>query len=207
MEPFMGQIMQVGFTYAPRGWMTCQGQLLAIAQQSALFSLLGTTFGGNGQNTFGLPDARGRTFVGTGQGPGMQPYNVGQIGGTENTTLLIPNMPAHNHTAVFTPAGGSLSGQVQAKSGIAQAQLSDTPSEGCFLANTADPEVSGTPLIYAPATSGGTPVNLGGVSVSGTTGGSVTVGMNGGSQPFSVLSPYLALMTIIAVNGVFPSRN
>lgn len=207
MEPFMGQIMQVGFSYAPRGWMTCQGQLLAIAQQSALFSLLGTTFGGNGQNTFGLPDARGRTFVGTGQGPGLQPYSMGQIGGIENTTLLMTNMPMHNHTAVYTPAGGSLTGQVQAKSGIAPAQLSNNPTEGCFLANTSDPEIGGTPLIYAPADSAGTPVNIGGVSVSGSTGGSVTVGVNGGSQPFSVLSPYLALMTVIAVNGVFPSRN
>ena len=149
MEPFMGQIMQVGFSYAPRGWMTCQGQLLAIAQQSALFSLLGTTFGGNGQNTFGLPDARGRTFVGTGQGPGLQPYSMGQIGGIENTTLLMTNMPMHNHTAVYTPAGGSLTGQVQAKSGIAPAQLSNNPTEGCFLANTSDPEIGGTPLIYA----------------------------------------------------------
>ena len=207
MEPFMGQIMQVGFSYAPRGWLTCQGQILAISQQSALFSLLGTTFGGNGQNTFALPDSRGRMFLGTGQGPGLQPFSLGQIGGTENTTLMIPNMPAHNHTAVFTPSGGSFTGQVQAKSGIAQAQLSDTPTDGCFLANTADPEVSGTPLIYAPATSGGTPVNIGGVSVTGSTGGSVTVGLNGGTQPFSVLSPYLAVTTIIAVEGVFPSRN
>jgi microcystin-dependent protein len=207
MEPYMGQIMQVGFSFAPRGWALCWGQIIGIAQNSALFSLLGTTFGGNGQTTFGLPDARGRVFTGVGSGPGLPPVVLGEIGGTPNTTLTINNMPAHNHVAAFTGTVGTLGAQVQAKSGIAQAQLSDTPSAGCFLANTADPEVSGTPLIYAPASSAGTAVNIGGSSVTGAPGGTVTIGSTGGSLPFSIQQPYLGITTIIATEGIFPSRN
>lgn len=206
-EPYIGQIMQVGFSFAPRGWMTCQGQILSVAQNTALFSLLGTVYGGNGQSTFGLPDARGRGFIGSGQGPGLQPYSQGQIGGTENTVLTSAQMPMHTHAATFTPGAGSFTGQLEAKSGVPQSQLSDTPTAGCFLANTADPEVSGTPLIYAPATSAGTAVNLGGVSVAGSVSGNVAVGISGGSQPLSILSPYLCVTTVIAVEGIFPSRN
>jgi microcystin-dependent protein len=203
-EPFMGQIMQVGFSFAPRGWMTCQGQILSIAQQSALFSLLGTTYGGNGQTTFGLPDARGRTFVGTGQGPGLQPYSLGQIGGTENTTLTINQMPMHNHVGTFTPSG-SLGAAVQAMTGVAYGAETGTPAEGSFLGSVLENDTA--PRLYVPAGTSGTAVNLGGVSITGTAGGSVTVGPNGGSQPFGILSPYLSVTTIIAVEGIFPSRN
>jgi microcystin-dependent protein len=83
MEPFLGQIQAFGFNFAPRGWAQCQGQLLAINTNTALFSLLGTTYGGNGQTTFALPDFRGRTMVGQGQGPGLSAYTIGQVGGTE----------------------------------------------------------------------------------------------------------------------------
>ena len=207
MEPFVGQIMQVGFSFAPRGWAMCAGQLVAIQQNTALFSLLGTNFGGNGQSTFGLPDARGRVLTGTGTGPALAPVVLGEVAGTQNTSLTIANMPAHNHAAVFAGAVGTLGAQVQAKSGIPQAQLSDTPAAGSFLANTADPEVSGTPLIYAPASSAGTAVNMGGCSVTGAPGGTVTIGATGSSLPFSIQQPYLGITTIIATEGVFPSRN
>lgn len=204
MEPFMGQIMQVGFSYAPRGFMTCAGQLVGISQNSALFSLLGTTYGGNGQNTFGLPDARGRTFIGQGQGPGLPAYSLGEIAGTPSTTLLIPNMPAHNHAAVFTPTGG-VTGGMQAISGPGYGQTSGTPTEGASLGALADTDTF--PHIYVPAGTTGTAVNLAGLAINSTLGGSVTVGINGGSQPFSIMQPYLAINTIIAVEGIFPSRN
>ena len=80
MEPFLGQIQAFGYNFAPRGWATCEGQLLSIAQNTALFSLLGTQFGGNGQTTFGLPDLQGRTMVGAGQGAGLSPVDIGQQG-------------------------------------------------------------------------------------------------------------------------------
>jgi microcystin-dependent protein len=96
-EPFLGQIILVPYNFAPRGWAFCNGQVLPIAQNTALFSLLGTTYGGNGQTTFALPDLRGRVPNGSGQGPGLSNYDLGQVGGTETDTLTVNQMPAHNH--------------------------------------------------------------------------------------------------------------
>ena len=97
-EPFLGMIIIVPYNFAPRGWAFCNGQILPIAQNTALFSLLGTTFGGNGQTTFALPDLRGRVPNSSGQGPGLSSYDLGQVGGTESTTLSINQMPQHGHT-------------------------------------------------------------------------------------------------------------
>ncbi|MDO7172888.1 phage tail protein [Mariniflexile sp. AS56] len=97
MEPFIGQIQAFGFNFAPRGWAQCNGQLLAIAQYQALFSLLGTTYGGDGRTTFALPDLRGRNMINHGTGPGLSNINLGQKGGNENTTLTTQNLPAHTH--------------------------------------------------------------------------------------------------------------
>lgn len=97
-EPFIGQLMCVGFNFAPRGYAFCNGALIAISQNSALFSLLGTMYGGDGRTTFGLPDLRGRVPLGMGQGPGLQDYVQGQVAGTETVTLITTQIPAHNHT-------------------------------------------------------------------------------------------------------------
>src|SRR5262245_9145276 len=97
MEPFLGMIVLFPYNFAPRGWAFCQGQILPIAQNTALFSLLGTTYGGNGQTTFGLPDLRGRVPISSGQGPGLQNYDLGQVGGSETKTLTASQMPQHNH--------------------------------------------------------------------------------------------------------------
>lgn len=102
-EPFLGMIAIYGFNFAPRGWAMCNGQILPIAQNTALFSLLGTTYGGNGQTTFALPDLRGRWANHVGQGPGLSSYDQGQVGGTESTTLTVNQMPSHNHNST-TPA-------------------------------------------------------------------------------------------------------
>src|ERR1041384_6582900 len=96
-EPFLGMIIIVPYNFAPRGWAFCNGQILPIAQNTALFSLLGTTYGGNGQTTFALPDLRGRVPNSSGQGPGLSSYDLGQVGGVENETMTINQMPAHNH--------------------------------------------------------------------------------------------------------------
>ncbi|MBL8179686.1 MAG: phage tail protein [Bryobacterales bacterium] len=114
MEPFIGQLMCVGFNFAPRGWALCNGQLMSIAQNTALFSLLGTMYGGDGVTTFALPDLRGRAALHNGQGPGLSVYTQGQVGGNENVTLIASQMPMHNHTAACsstdpsdtTPVGG-----------------------------------------------------------------------------------------------------
>lgn len=97
MEPFIGQIQAFGFNFAPRGWAKCEGQLLPISSNTALFSLLGTTYGGDGRTTFGLPDLRGRSMVGTGNGPGLDSINWGERGGQVNKTLTVNEMPSHNH--------------------------------------------------------------------------------------------------------------
>lgn len=97
-EPFLGEIKMVGFNFAPRGWAFCDNQLLPISSNSALFSLLGTTFGGDGRSTFGLPDLRGRVAKHVGTGPGLASVRWGQKGGSESINVLVNNMPSHNHT-------------------------------------------------------------------------------------------------------------
>lgn len=97
-EPYLGQIQAFGFTFAPRGWAQCNGQLLSIAQNSALFSLLGTIYGGDGENTFGLPGLRGRVPMHMGQGPGLTDRRIGAKGGQEEVVLNVQQIPSHNHT-------------------------------------------------------------------------------------------------------------
>ncbi len=115
-EPYLGEIRNFGFNFAPVGWALCQGQLLSISQNSALFSLLGTMYGGNGVTTFGLPDLRGRMPLGFGQGPGLNNYVQGEAAGSETVTLLGTQMPSHNHTVAgsSTPTGKSPAGSVPA---------------------------------------------------------------------------------------------
>ncbi|MBO6881218.1 MULTISPECIES: phage tail protein [Winogradskyella] len=112
MDQFMGQILMFGGTFAPRGWAFCHGQMLSIAQYQALFSLLGTTYGGDGRTTFALPDLRSRVAVGFGQGPGQPNIKLGSIGGEAQVTLNVQQLPAHNHTGTIEavspiPRGGS----------------------------------------------------------------------------------------------------
>lgn len=180
-EPFIGSIVLFAGNFAPVGWAFCQGQILPIAQNSALFAILGTTYGGNGQTTFALPDLRGRSAIHPGQGPGLGNYSLGQVGGTETNTLIVTQIPSHIHPLQLT----------------AQVQVSDKARateeiDGAFLTNAA---------AAAYATAGTAGQNLGGVTASGT------AGPAGGNQPFNNLSPYLALNYIIALQGIFPSRN
>lgn len=193
---FLGQIIQGGWNFAPRGYATCAGQLLPISSNTALFSLLGTTYGGNGQTTFALPDLRGRAMIGPGQGPGLSNYDLGQASGTESTTLTINQLPAHTHTATFANNGSSFSGAP------VDATLK-VPSAGAVLARSVDTAVpANVPKIYAPAGTAATAA-FGGLNVAGT----VTVNPAGGSQPFSIISPYLTIQIVIALQGIFPSRN
>ena len=107
IEPYLGEIMLVPFSFAPRGWALCNGQLLPINQNQALFSILGTTYGGNGQTNFALPDLRGRVAIHEGQGPGLATYTLGQIGGAQAHTLALTEMAAHAHVARASSAAGT----------------------------------------------------------------------------------------------------
>lgn len=107
MDPYLGQILLVPYNFAPAGWHFCDGTLLPISQYNALFALLGTTYGGNGQSTFALPDLRGRVPVGSGQGTGLQSYTLGEQGGQETVTLIQSEMPMHTHLVTASVGSGA----------------------------------------------------------------------------------------------------
>lgn len=195
-EPYIGTIIQAGFNFAPRGWAMCNGQLMSISQYTALFALIGTTYGGDGQTTFALPDLRGRRPIGQGTGPGLANYAMGQQGGTEATTLTASNLPAHSHPATFN--------NTSAINATTQNATANSPAGSAILAKGVDVDVSpdAIPMLYAPA--GSTPVvDL--LTIDGS--GAVQVGIAGNGIPVGHLPPYNTMNFIIALEGIFPSRN
>ncbi len=151
MEPFVGQIQAFGFDFAPRGWAKCEGQLLPINENTSLYSLLGTTYGGDGRNTFGLPDLRSRTAIGQGRGPGLSPYRSGDRGGVEFTRITTLNLPGHSHTtSVEATSEGNTdnpTGSVVAGNGVNSfGTVADTYLSSENTGNTGD----GQPLFNLP---------------------------------------------------------
>jgi microcystin-dependent protein len=173
MNPFLGQILMVAFNFAPLGWALCNGQLMPINQNQALFSLLGTTFGGNGTTDFALPNLQGRVPVHMGSN-GSSNYVMGQIGGAESVALSVNNLPSHNHTANCSTALGPVADP--ARCFWAQANT----------AGVATPSYAGTATASMAATA---------------------IGNTGSNLPISVVDPYLCVNFIIALQGIFPSRN
>lgn len=177
-NPFIGEIEPVGFTFCPRGWTAANGQLLAIAQNQALFSLYGTIYGGDGRTTFALPDLRGRVPIHQGTGPGLTPRQIGQRSGSETNTLNITQLPSHNHSALINinntaPAdSGNPTGNVFARSRNLVYEDTNAPSLGQTM-NAA----------------------------------TVSVGNTGGGQSVNNMQPYTTLNYCVALVGVFPSRN
>ena len=148
MDPFLGQILLFAGNFAPRGWALCEGQLLAINQYQALYSILGTTYGGDGRTSFGLPDLRGRSPVSQGDGPGLSNYTLGQKGGSETNTIRIQEMPSHNHVVgvpTSTGAGGESEGFLAAANIYAEdtnatyAGVTVTPNGGGQSVNNVQP--------------------------------------------------------------------
>lgn len=177
MEGTIATIMIFAGNFAPLNWLMCSGQLLQISQYEALFSLIGTTYGGDGQSTFALPDLQGRIPVGTGTGGGLQTIFLGEAAGSESVTLNQNQFPAHSHAIV---------GKVSTSS--TNADGSNNP--GKFLATSAQNQ-------YAPI-SAASGTFLGGASVA--------LNAQGGSQPIEILQPYLALNYVICTDGIYPSR-
>jgi microcystin-dependent protein len=192
-EPFLGEIRMVGFNFEPKGWAYCNGQLMSIAQNSALFALLGTTFGGDGVTTFGLPDLRGRSPVGMGTGPGLSTITQGEESGNENVTILQTQMPMHNHPLTGATAAVAIPVNITPGS-------SKTPSNTSVLSTTNDPVAGAEVDIYSagPGTDSLAPFNA---NVNGST------ATAGGSQPLAIRNPYLGSNFVIALEGIFPSRN
>jgi microcystin-dependent protein len=179
MEGYIAEIRLFAADFAPRNWAYCQGQLLAIASNSALFSLLGTTYGGNGIQTFALPDLRGRTVINPGNGGGLPSFQLGQAGGEVNHTLSLQEMAAHNHPAM--------------ELGTTTAAAGSDPT-GTSLASGS--RGSSMPSIYS-SNAANTPMGPGSVAVDNT----------GGNQPHNNMQPYLGMNYIICLIGMFPSRN
>lgn len=127
MEPFIGEIIMFGGNFAPRGWALCDGALLSISQNQALFSILGTTYGGDGRTTFQLPDLRGRVSMHPGSGPGLTPRQLGEKGGTETNTLTTAQLPAHNHSVSVGVSGAT--GEEAAPNGNVIASLTNAFNE------------------------------------------------------------------------------
>lgn len=180
MDATIGEIRLVGFTYAPAGWALCNGQLLNISDYDTLYSLLGTTYGGDGQNTFGLPNMCGRLVPGTGAGPGLSNYTQGQMGGVENVTLNTLQLPAHTH-----PLGPNITA-----SASTQANGQNPPPANAY------PAVATSDLYNSAAPN----TTLAPGSVTGT------AQPAGNNMPHTNLQPTLALNYIIALEGIYPSR-
>ncbi len=176
MEPFIGQVMLFAGNFAPRGWAFCDGKLLTIAQNTALFSILGTIYGGDGRTTFALPDLRGRVAISPGNGAGLDNYSVGQKGGVERVTLSIEEIPSHSHTG---------SAQLAGADPITRGTGTDAPKD-------AVPGVGG---VYGTAAN--TTMKPADVETNNT----------GGDQAHENRQPFLAINYIIALQGVYPSRN
>lgn len=186
---YVGQIVTVGFNFAPVQTALCNGQLTAISQNQALFAVLGTTYGGDGVQTFALPNLQSRRMIHWGQGPGLSNYVIGEAAGAENVTLNLTNLPSHTHTMTAT---------LKASSTVkASAQI---PGAGSVLGHTVDVASGGTahPAIYCPSGTA-TDAALGGLNVS--------AGLTGSGLPMQTLTPFLAINMVIAMFGVFPSRN
>lgn len=195
MDPILGSIQLFGFPFAPQGWVFCDGQLLSIAQNQALFALIGTIYGGDGVNTFAVPDLRGRAPVHIGQARGGSTYVIGQSGGTENTSLTTQNLPAQ----VIPATGLTVTTTVKLANEPSSAATTPTNTNAYIGASAPSGPVSAG--IYSDQP-GSAPVTLKGVT--NTVGGAITV--PGASAPFSNQSPYLALNFCIAVQGIFPTR-
>jgi microcystin-dependent protein len=177
-DQYLGEIRPVGFNFAPAGWAMCNGQIMSIAQNTALFSVLGTYYGGNGTSTFGLPDLRGVFAVHANNGSsggGLLPVQLGERGGESAVTISTATMAAHRHT----PQGVAATGSANSPTGAVWAEAH-----------------IGRALESLYATSGGTvPMNA------------QAVGLTGGGQPHNNMPPYLVVNFIIALQGIYPARN
>jgi len=175
-EPFIGEIRIFAGNFAPNGWALCQGQLLPIAQNTALFSILGTTYGGDGRTNFALPDLRGRVVLSFGNGQGLSPYVLGQVGGAETQTLTQQQMPAHSHSV-----------------GATETVTTEDP-KGAVPAKTTGPSIGSAPKIYG-ASSDGTTMNP---AMIGQTGGGQPVSI---LQPYLAINYIIALQGVYPSRG------
>jgi microcystin-dependent protein len=179
-QPYVGQILMFAGNFPPAGWMMCQGRIIPISENDTLFNLIGTTYGGDGQSTFGLPDLQGRVPVHMGTGGGLSPYFIGQAGGSESVTLTTQQIPQHNHNALtFSGAPGG---------------NSDRVTNSTFFADQAA-TVPGGGTVYCYGTGGGSQQPM----------SPAIVGNAGQTQPHENIQPILTVTYIISLFGVYPT--
>jgi microcystin-dependent protein len=178
-SPYVGQIFMFAGNFAPAGWMFCAGQLIPISENETLFNLIGTTYGGDGQETFALPDMRGRVPIHQGTGGGLSTYTLAQTGGTEDVTLTTQQIPSHNH--LFLANGN--------------AATSANPSSNATLANQ-NVSQSPNPVSYYAPYDGTAQVTMPGNSIANS----------GGNQPHNNIQPIMTLNYCISLFGVFPTQ-
>ncbi|MEQ9923837.1 tail fiber protein [Pectobacterium brasiliense] len=202
-EDYTGSICYTAASYCPNNYAEALGQVLPINSYQALYSLVGTTYGGDGRATFGIPDLRGRSPIGLGQGPGLTNVVFGEKRGEETNTLTVSQMPVHSHVATFTPIAGTQNPVVI--NATTDKGTSNTPTKAANQLATPDKPAA---LIYAAPGAATTQVPLAGVSGGEITGagGSVTLGNSGSSLPVSNIPPQTALRACIALNGIYPPR-
>ncbi|MGF1679697.1 phage tail protein [Photobacterium minamisatsumaniensis] len=222
MEFIMGGTILFGGNFAPKDWAFCGGQLISISENQALFAILGTTWGGDGRTNFALPDLRSRVPSGPGKAPGITVETIeGRMFGNDLTQLSIKHMPNHSHTAQFSPSGGSPSltatsqSEATAKMFVSDSDGATNQPTGNYLATTKDGrndgdniynDSKGTSFLAEQAID--VEVNTTTtITGTGSTGGTVTVGVTGNGEKFSTIQPTLGINYIIAIQGTFPSRN
>lgn len=176
-DQFLAEIRIFPFYFAPTGWAFCNGQLLSISQSTALFSLLGTTYGGNGISNFGLPNLQGNSPMSPGQGPGLSLHDLGETGGTNTVSLLASEMPVHSHS-VNCIDGGRVGGQVGQPGNAILVKTGGTPANAYTSSATLNQNMA---------------ANM--------------VASVGGNQPHNNMMPYLTLNFCIALQGIFPPRS
>ncbi len=178
MEGTLAEVRMFAGNFSPRGWQFCNGQLLSIAQWTAVFALVGTTYGGNGQTTFGLPDFRGRLAVGTGNGAGLTSVQLGEQSGFNTTTLLSINLPAHNHQV-----SGNITPQAATDGALVTDPTGKYTGPGLFYTGATDLVGKASIAVNLPTT------------------------IAGSNSPVSIMQPYLGMNYIFCVEGIFPSRD
>jgi microcystin-dependent protein len=187
-QPYVGQIILVGFNFVPQNWLPCNGQLLPISEFETLFNLIGTTYGGDGQATFAVPDLRGRVPIHQGSSAGLSLYILGQIGGVEQVTLTTAQLPAHTHAVDASAVTAAVA--CTAGAGNTQSPVGNVPAG----------EAAGVTLPYS---SRAPDVAMSGALAANTTPAS---GITGGSLPHSNMQPYAVMQYCISPFGVFPSQ-
>jgi len=203
-SPYIGSICTVAFNWCPDGTLEANGQEVTVNQYQALYSLIAATYGSTQPNVkFNLPDLRGRSVVGVGQGTGLQPITLAQKRGNESVNLTVPQLPAHTHAATFNQTGSNpITVNIPVSTGVGSKLVPDATNN--YMAGTTSGQTGAN--MWTNQAGQTAPVNIGGVTTAGGSSGTVTNANTGGGQAVPTLPPQLGMKQCIVVNGIYPPR-